>query len=54
MIRTKGGTLVSATVIVPNSPIDKLENAAARGSEVSSNAVATADELAPKVIPRVM
>jgi hypothetical protein len=51
---TSGGTLVSATVIVPNKPMLKLEKAAARGSVVSNKAVATADELAPRVMPRVM
>ena len=51
---TSGGTLVNATVMVPNNPILRLENAAARGSVVSSSAVATADELAPSVTPRVM
>lgn len=54
MILTSGGTLVNATVIVPSKPILRLENAAARGSVVSSNAVATADEFAPSVTPRVM
>jgi len=54
MIVTKGGTEVKATVIVPSRPILRLENAAARGSVVSSRAVATADEFAPRVIPRVM
>jgi hypothetical protein len=51
---TSGGTLVRATVIVPSSPILRLEKAAARGSVVKSNAVATAELLAPKVIPRVI
>lgn len=45
---------MSATVIVPNSPILRLENAAALGSVVNNRAVATAEELAPRVIPRVM
>jgi hypothetical protein len=54
IILTSGGTLVSATVIVPNSPILRLENAAALGSVVNNRAVATAEELAPRVIPRVM
>ena len=53
-MRTKGGILVSATVMVPKRPILRLENAAALGSVVSSNAVATAEELAPNVIPLVM
>lgn len=54
MMFTSGGTLVKATVIVPKSPILKLEKAAARGSVVRSNAVATAEEFAPRVTPRVI
>jgi hypothetical protein len=54
MMCTSGGTLVRATVIVPNNPMLRLEKAAARGSVVKSSAVATAEEFAPKVIPRVM
>lgn len=54
MIATRGGTLVKATVMVPNSPMLKLEKAAALGSVVSNSAVATAEELAPSVTPRVM
>lgn len=54
MILTNGGTLLRATVMVPNRPIVSAENAAALGSVVSNNAVATADEFAPSVIPRVM
>lgn len=51
---TSGGTLVRATVIVPSRPILKLEKAAALGSVVSNKAVATAEEFAPSVTPRVM
>ncbi|MCJ1411318.1 hypothetical protein MMC19_005406 [Ptychographa xylographoides] len=51
--RTIGGTDVNATMTVPNSPIDKLDNAAALGSDTRSNAVAIAEELHPKVTPRV-
>lgn len=54
MIVTNGGTLVKATVMVPNRPILKLENAAALGSVVNSKAVATAEEFAPRVTPRVI
>lgn len=54
MMLTSGGTLVSATVMVPNNPMLKLEKAAALGSVVNNNAVATAEELAPRVIPRVI
>lgn len=54
MMWTRGGTEVRATVIVPSNPMLKLEKAAARGSVVKSSAVATADEFAPSVIPRVM
>lgn len=48
------GTEVKATVIVPNSPMARLEKAAARGSVTSSNAVAIADEFPPSVTPLVM
>ncbi|KAK5146490.1 hypothetical protein LTR04_001039, partial [Oleoguttula sp. CCFEE 6159] len=51
---TSGGTLVSATMTVPNRLMDSEEKAAARGSEASSSAVATADEFEPSVTPRVM
>ena len=44
---------VNATKIVPNRLIERLDNAAALGSEASNNAVAIADELPPKVTPRV-
>lgn len=45
---------MNATVIVPNKLMDRLEKAAARGSDMSSSAVAIADELPPRVTPRVM
>jgi hypothetical protein len=48
------GTEVKATVIVPNKPMARLENAAALGSATRSNAVAIAEEFPPKVTPRVM
>jgi len=48
-----GGTDVKATVIVPKRLIDKLDSAAARGSDVNSRAVAIAEEFPPKVTPRV-
>lgn len=48
-----GGIEVNSTVIVPNRLIDRLDNAAALGSVRSSKAVATAEELAPSVTPRV-
>jgi hypothetical protein len=48
------GIDVNPTVIVPNSPIAKLEKAAARGSVTSNRAVAIADEFPPIVTPRVM
>lgn len=54
MTMTRGGILVKATVMVPNNPMLKLENAAALGSVVRSKAVATADELAPRVTPLVI
>jgi len=53
-MRTNGGTEVKATMIVPNRLIDRLEKAAARGSDASSIAVPIADELPPRVTPRVM
>lgn len=48
-----GGIDVNNTVIVPNRLIDKLDSAAALGSERRRRAVATAEELAPNVTPRV-
>lgn len=54
MISAREGTEVIATVIVPNKPIARLENAAARGSVTRSKAVAKADEFPPSVTPRVM
>lgn len=48
-----GGIDVKRTVIVPKRLIDRLDSAAARGSERRSSAVATAEELAPRVTPRV-
>lgn len=48
-----GGIDVNNTVTVPNRLIDRLDNAAARGSVLRSNAVAMALELTPKVTPLV-
>jgi hypothetical protein len=48
-----GGIEVKSTVTVPKRIIDKLESAAARGSVLSSSAVAMALELMPRVMPRV-
>ena len=48
-----GGMDVNSTVIVPKSPIERLDSAAARGSVFSRSAVAIADEFAPSVTPRV-
>lgn len=48
-----GGIDVNNTVMVPNKLIDKLDSAAALGSDRNSRAVATADEFAPSVTPRV-
>lgn len=48
-----GGIEVNNTVIVPNRLIERLDSAAALGSVRSSSAVATAEELAPSVTPRV-
>lgn len=53
-ILTTGGTDVNATVTVPKILMDRLENAAARGSEKRRRAVAMAEEFAPRVTPRVM
>jgi len=53
-MRTSGGIEVKATMIVPKRLIDKLEKAAARGSEASSIAVPIAEELPPRVTPRVI
>jgi len=50
---TIGGTEVKARVMIPNKLIDRLDSAAALGSETSSNAVAIAEELAPSVTPLV-
>jgi hypothetical protein len=49
-----GDTDEKATVIVPNNPNAKLENAAALGSVTRRSAVAIAEELPPRVTPRVM
>lgn len=48
-----GGMDVKRTVIVPKRLIDKLDSAAALGSERRRSAVATAEEFAPRVTPRV-
>jgi hypothetical protein len=48
-----GGIEVRATVIVPKRLIDKLDKAAARGSDTSRRAVAIAEEFPPNVTPRV-
>lgn len=48
-----GGIEVNSTVIVPKRLIDRLDSAAALGSVRSNRAVATAEELAPSVTPRV-
>lgn len=48
-----GGIDVNITVIVPKRLIDKLDKAAALGSDRNSRAVATAEEFAPRVTPRV-
>jgi hypothetical protein len=48
-----GGIDVNKTVIVPKRLMERLDNAAARGSDLSSIAVAMADELAPRVTPLV-
>jgi len=53
-ILTIGGTDVNAIVTVPKRLMDRLENAAARGPEMRRRAVATAEEFAPRVTPRVM
>jgi hypothetical protein len=50
---TIGGTEVSAKVIIPNKLIERLDRAAALGSETSNSAVAIADEFAPSVTPLV-
>lgn len=44
---------MNSTVIVPKRLIERLDSAAALGSVRRSSAVATADELAPSVTPRV-
>lgn len=48
-----GGIDVNRTVIVPKIVIARIDSAAARGSVRRSNAAPMADELAPKVTPRV-
>ncbi len=48
-----GGIEVNSTVTVPNSVMDRLDSAAARGSVLSSSAVAMALELTPSVTPLV-
>lgn len=52
-VLTTGGTEVKATVRSPNKAIERLESAAARGSETSNRAVAIAEELEPRATPRV-
>lgn len=47
------GTDVNDSVIIPNKLIDKLDNAAARGSDSKRSAVAIALEFPPSVTPRV-
>lgn len=47
------GTAVNRTVIVPKRLMDRMESAAARGSDCRSRAVAMADEFAPRVTPLV-
>ena len=49
-----GGTNVNATVTVPKRLMDRLENAAVRGSDTRRRAVAVTEEFAPRVIPRVI
>jgi hypothetical protein len=44
---------VKATVMVPKRLIDKLDKAAARGSDTRRRAVAIAEEFPPSVTPRV-
>jgi hypothetical protein len=51
--RTIGGTEVNANVMIPNKLIERLDRAAARGSETKSSAVAIADEFPPNVTPLV-
>jgi len=51
--RTIGGTDVNANVIIPNKLIDRLESAAARGSDCSRSAVAIALEFPPNATPLV-
>lgn len=53
MARTIGGTEVNATVMSPKRAMERLESAAARGSDTSNNAVAIAELFAPSVTPRV-
>lgn len=47
------GMAVNKTVNVPKRLFDRLDNAAARGSDCRSRAVAMADEFAPSVTPLV-
>ena len=44
---------MKSTVMVPKRPIERLDNAAARGSVRNRSAVAIADEFAPSVTPLV-
>lgn len=44
-IFTTGGMDVNATITVPKRPIERLDNAAALGSELSNIAVAIADAM---------
>ena len=39
-----GGIEMSATMVAPNSPVDKIESATTLGSVTSKNAVAMAEE----------
>lgn len=48
-----GGTDVNASVMIPNKLIDRLERAAARGSDTNNSAVAIAEEFPPSVTPLV-
>lgn len=48
-----GGTDVNPSVIIPKRLIDKLDSAAARGSDNSRSAVAIALEFPPNVTPLV-
>jgi len=46
--------MVRITVITPKRDMERLERAAARGSDTNNNAVAIAELLLPKLTPRVM